>query len=146
MTSWIRASLIFLQILGQVCRVEFKYCQEAVDNVEIVTSCPTSEQEWESAANRKNCQSTAAQQTCSEPETFLYHCVINGYGNETIEVCAPRRLMIGYCTEFNVAGGVIQSHVLAPCNKTSVLRCDDVYYSTQAYKFLLVRCLVSKLN
>lgn len=78
-----------------MCRGEFKYCQEAVDNMESVTSCPTSKKEWESAANRKHCQLTAAQQKCSEPETFVYHCVINGYGNETLEVCAPRRLMIG---------------------------------------------------
>lgn len=42
--------------------------------------------------------------------------------------------ILGYCTEFNVAGGVIQSHVSAPCNKTSVLACDNVYYSTRAYK------------
>lgn len=78
-----------------MCRGEFKYCQEAVDNMESVTSCPTSKKGWESAANRKHCQLTAAQQKCSEPETFVYHCVINGYGNETLEVCAPRRLMIG---------------------------------------------------
>uniref|UniRef100_A0A8W8JGK9 Fibronectin type-III domain-containing protein n=1 Tax=Magallana gigas TaxID=29159 RepID=A0A8W8JGK9_MAGGI len=118
-----------------VCRGGFKYCQEAVDNVESVTSCPTSEKEWESAANRKNCQLTAAQQTCSEPETFLYHCVLNGYGNETLEVCAPRRLVIGFCTEFNVAGGVIQSHISAPCNKLTELICNDVYYSTHAYRY-----------
>lgn len=78
-----------------MCIGGFNYCKEAVDSVESVTSCPTSKSELESAANKKNCQLTAAQQKCSEPETFLYHCVINGYGNETIEVCALRRLMIG---------------------------------------------------
>lgn len=96
-----QATLIYIRLIfHQVCRGEFKYCQEAVDNVKSVTSCPTSEKQWESAANRKNCQLTAAQQTCSEPETFVYHCVINGYGNETLEVCAPRRLMIGNVFNF----------------------------------------------
>lgn len=45
---------------------------------------------------------------------------------------------LGYCTEFNVAGGVIQSHDLAPCNRTSVLICDDVYFSTHAYKCKII--------
>lgn len=78
-----------------MCRGDFQYCQEAVDSVTSVISCPTSEEEWESAARRKNCHGTATQQTCAEPETFLYHCVINEYKNETLEVCAPRRLMTG---------------------------------------------------
>lgn len=79
----------------QMCRGNFQYCQEAVESVTSVTSCPTSEEEWKSAVRRKNCIGTATQQTCSKPETFLYHCVINEYGNKTLEVCAPQRLMTG---------------------------------------------------
>lgn len=133
MTSCIHVTLILLPLLGQMCRGNFQYCQEAVESVTSVTSCPTSEEEWKSAVRRKNC--TATQQTCSKPETFLYHCVINEYGNKTLEVCAPQRLMTGFCTEFNVGGGVIQSHGLSPCNETAVLRCANVYYSSEAYKY-----------
>lgn len=85
----------YVYIPQQMCRGDFQYCQEAVDSVTSVISCPTSEEEWESAVRRKNCHGTATQQTCAEPETFLYHCVINEYKNETLEVCAPRRLMTG---------------------------------------------------
>lgn len=46
--------------------------------------------------------------------------------------------VLGFCTEFNVAGGVIQSHVSAPCNKSTELRCEDVYYSTHAYKCKII--------
>lgn len=27
--------------------------------------------------------------------SFDYHCVINAWGNETIEVCAPRSVIVG---------------------------------------------------
>uniref|UniRef100_K1PB63 Uncharacterized protein n=1 Tax=Magallana gigas TaxID=29159 RepID=K1PB63_MAGGI len=44
-------------------------------------------EEWKEAAARKGCE----KMTCS---SFEYHCVINAWGNETIEVCAPRLLII----------------------------------------------------
>lgn len=71
-------------------------CTEAVKSVEIVTSCPTSKQEWSKAASKKNCGKMAAQQTCTVAKNFLYHCVINGFQNETLEVCAPQKLIIGF--------------------------------------------------
>lgn len=58
-------------------------------------SCPTNYQEWETAANHKNCKITAAQQNCSEADKFVYHCVIDGFENETLEVCAPQKLITG---------------------------------------------------
>lgn len=60
-----------------------------------VESCPTKYQEWEAAAKLKNCQITAVQQTCTGAETFVYHCVIDGFENETLEVCAQQRLITG---------------------------------------------------
>lgn len=58
-------------------------------------SCPTNNQEWESAAKLKNCKITAAKQNCSNAEIFVYHCVIDGFENETLEVCAPQKLITG---------------------------------------------------
>lgn len=60
-----------------------------------VESCPINYQEWETAAKLKNCQITAAQQKCSEAEKLVYHCVIDGFENETLEVCAPQLLITG---------------------------------------------------
>lgn len=44
---------------------------------------------------KKNCSKIASQQTCSSAEKFQYHCVLNGYRNETLEVCAPSRIIFG---------------------------------------------------
>lgn len=60
-----------------------------------VESCPNNNQEWENAAKLKNCNITAAQQKCSDADIFVYHCVINGFENETLEVCAPQKLITG---------------------------------------------------
>lgn len=38
------------------------------------------------AAARKNCSAYASH--CSEPRRLVYHCVINPYVNQTLEVCA----------------------------------------------------------
>lgn len=62
-----------------------------------VKFCPITKQEWETAAKRKHCDKTAAQQTCSDAKKFVYHCVINGFQDETLEVCAPQKLITGTC-------------------------------------------------
>lgn len=62
-------------------------------------SCPTNYQEWETAAKLKNCKITAAQQKCSEADKFVYHCVIDGFENEILEVCAPQKYITGILTD-----------------------------------------------
>lgn len=109
------------------------YCKEAVQSVEKVSSCPTSKEQWDNAARRKNCWEKALKQKCTIPKKFVYHCVINGYGNATLEVCAPERLILGHCTEFNEVGGVIQDQLLSPCSNVLPI-CDDYYWSSEAYK------------
>lgn len=129
---------IFLVFVGtslQIQRCEsVKYCQKAVDSVKTVQSCPTSKTEWDDAARRKNCSRIAYTQKCSAVDQFVYHCVINGYRNATLEVCAPTRIIFGHCVEFNVAGGVIQDQFSARCNE-SFPKCDSHYLSSTAYKY-----------
>lgn len=69
-------------------------------------SCPTNDEEWETAGKLKNCQITAAQQKCSEADIFVYHCVINGFENETLEVCAPQKLITGILIEIHLVKNV----------------------------------------
>lgn len=69
-------------------------------------SCPTNDEEWETAGKLKNCQITAAQQKCSEADKFVYHCVINGFENETLEVCAPQKLITGILIELHLVKNV----------------------------------------
>lgn len=78
-----------------MCTSENRYCQEAVDSVTIVGSCPTTKAEWDAAARRKDCSKIASTQKCSAVDQFVYHCVINGYRNVTVEVCAPSRIVFG---------------------------------------------------
>uniref|UniRef100_A0A8W8MIQ4 Chitin-binding type-2 domain-containing protein n=1 Tax=Magallana gigas TaxID=29159 RepID=A0A8W8MIQ4_MAGGI len=127
----------------QLCNGESRYCKEAVDTVKNVESCPTSKTEWDTAAFNKDCSKIALQQNCSTVEKFVYHCVINGYRNKLLEVCAPSRLIFGNCVEFNEQGGVIQDQISAPCNETFP-KCDNIYQSSTAYKYPDCYQLVSK--
>lgn len=54
--------------------------------MQVVQRCPDNLQTWKEAAKRKNCSAYASQ--CSEPDRLAYHCVLNPYANETLEVCA----------------------------------------------------------
>lgn len=113
-------------------------CQKAVNDVKIVTSCPKSKEEWDIAALKKNCSKLAAvakTKNCTikekQPE---YHCVFNSLRNKLLEVCADKRIIFGYCTEFNEFGGLIQNHYPVPCEKVSP-KCIGSYYSSDAYKY-----------
>lgn len=61
-------------------------CHISRSTVQIVEDCPKSKEQWKQAAARKNCAAHASQ--CSEPEKLEYHCVINPFINQTLEVCA----------------------------------------------------------
>lgn len=125
---------MFLLPFIKVGLTETKYCQEAIESVKSVEYCPTSKEEWDKAANKKNCWIKASKQNCTSAENFVYHCVINGYKNAFFEVCAPQRVILGHCTEFNVLGGVIQDHDQSPCND-HFPKCDEYYNSSDAYKY-----------
>eukprot|EP00105_Crassostrea_gigas_P043934 XP_019928082.1 PREDICTED: uncharacterized protein LOC105341198 [Crassostrea gigas] len=126
--------LILVLLQYQMCECRNRYCKEAVDSVEIVTDCPTSKTEWEIAVRKKSCGRIASRQKCDSVERFKYHCVINGFRNEVMEVCAPSRIIFGHCTEFNVHGGVIQDQMSTPCSDIFP-KCDSIYNSSDAYKY-----------
>lgn len=81
--------------LQQMIANQDRYCQEAVNSVKNVEFCPKSKTEWDRAATKKNCGRIAPQQNCVSAEKFKYHCVINGYRNKLVEVCAPTRIIFG---------------------------------------------------
>lgn len=138
MSPWIYIFLTVQLLLIQGYMNEtiytYTYCKEAVQSVETVLSCPSSKEEWDKAASRKNCWGKALKQNCTTPEKFVYHCVLNGYGNATLEVCAPKRLILGHCTEFNEVGGVIQDQLATPCSDVFP-KCDSYYWSSEAFKY-----------
>lgn len=61
-------------------------CSISGSTVKVVKNCPDSEEKWIEASARKNCLAYASQ--CDEPVKLVYHCVINTYVNQTVEVCA----------------------------------------------------------
>lgn len=61
-------------------------CEVTRSTKQVVDGCPDSEEKWRKRAAIKNCAAFASQ--CAEPERLVYHCVINHYVNQTLEVCA----------------------------------------------------------
>lgn len=61
-------------------------CPTSRKTVQIVEDCPDSLEKWKKAAERKNC--TAFATKCGGHRKLQYHCVINPFVNETVEVCA----------------------------------------------------------
>lgn len=64
----------------------------------------------------------------------MYYLFHNASVNRIVNLV----LFLGFCTEFNVVGGVIQVHASAKCNDIFP-KCGSPYYSTDAYKCKSVR-------
>ena len=64
-----------------------KPCTLSRETVEIVDSCPTTEEDVEQRKKIKNCE--AHIQNCTTPQNFQYHCVMNEFESNLVEVCAP---------------------------------------------------------
>ena len=60
-------------------------CPPSADSVSVIDRCPMNSSEWNQRAMQKNC--SMYPQTCIKP--LQYHCLLNTFGNESIEVCAP---------------------------------------------------------
>lgn len=109
-------------------------CHISRSTVQIVEDCPNSKKQWKQAAMRKNCAAYASQ--CSEPERLEYHCVINPFFNQTLEVCAyAQNIVLGFCTEYSLSGNMIQQSAHTACLTFTENSCPVFYRSTEAHKF-----------
>lgn len=118
----------------KVSRAITNSCPVSKETIRIVEDCPDSLEKWMEAAARKNCEAYARR--CDEPDRFVYHCVINAFINQTLEVCAYRRfIVLGFCTEYSFGGNVIQQNFKANCAKFTHNPCPSSYPSTDAYKY-----------
>lgn len=136
--------LSFMCICSEVSSLSS--CEESARTVRHVERCPTDSISWKMAAKTMNCD--AIKQNCSQSSNihhFQYHCVINAWMNETLEVCAPNRFIFGYCAEFNVMGRVIQENYRANCRNLDP-PCPSFYNSAEAYKYQSCYQLVKKNN
>lgn len=82
-------------------------CSASLPTVRVVQTCPQNEVELSRAQQQKKCEHLAKYQKCTKPATFKYHCVLNAFSNETIEVCAPEIISNGYCVKFD-EGSLLQ--------------------------------------
>lgn len=132
-----RISLVMFLMIGsfvQVSRAITDSCPVSKETVEIVDNCPVTEEKWREAAAGKNCEAYASQ--CGEPERLVYHCVINAFINQTLEVCAYMRVIVlGFCTEYSFGGNLIQQNFRTNCSKFTQYPCPSSYPSTDAYKY-----------
>lgn len=109
-------------------------CEVSRSTVQVVDSCPNSEEEWKKFAARKNCSAYANQ--CDKPEMLVYHCVINEYVTQTLEVCAyTRYIFSGKCTGYSISGNVIQQNSRTDCTVFTNNPCPQFYMSDAAYKY-----------
>lgn len=123
-------------------------CQESMLTVRYVTSCPTDEVSWKERAGKMNCESR--RQNCAmslglitQNHRFQYHCLINSHMNETLEVCALSRYILGFCAEFNTNGALVQENFDANCKQYNP-PCPQYYHSAKAYRYQYCYELVYK--
>nr|XP_022289163.1 uncharacterized protein LOC111101134 isoform X2 [Crassostrea virginica] len=109
-------------------------CEASAKTVKMVDKCPENEEGWQKAAARMNCSKYAHQ--CDNPDKFVYHCAVNPYINETLEVCAIQKTIVrGYCTYYSRLGKSIQLNYKRKCQTFSSNPCPDFYPSNEAFKY-----------
>lgn len=130
-------NLMLVVMIGccvKVSRAITNSCPVSKETIRIVEDCPDSLEKWTEAAARKNCEANASR--CDEPERLMYHCVINAFINQTLEVCAYKRFIVsGFCAEYNFGGNLIQQNFRTNCSKFIQNPCPSSYPSTDAYKY-----------
>lgn len=131
-----KPSCLLICILVAVKTVETSsdFCNVTRSTKKVVPDCPDSVDKWKEASKKKTCTQYASQ--CSEPEKLEYHCVINPFINETLEVCAyGQNIILGHCAEYSSSGNLIQSNLNTNCMDFSSKPCPIAYKSTEAYKY-----------
>nr|XP_022286462.1 uncharacterized protein LOC111099465 [Crassostrea virginica] len=125
---------IIVSITMMIAEASTYSCSISRQTVHHVDRCPKTEEEWKEAAERKNCSRYAHH--CTEPEKLLYHCVVNPYVNQTLEVCAIRKNMIGgFCSEYSILENVIRSNYNRNCQKFIPNPCPLFYLSNSTFKY-----------
>nr|XP_022344381.1 uncharacterized protein LOC111137276 [Crassostrea virginica] len=109
-------------------------CPQSVPTVSYVSRCPFNAEEWRSAAAKKDCETLAMHQNCTEKKNFVYHCVLNQEATELVEVCAPIWYMSGYCARFSIADKKIINDPGLDCSGFDP-PCPSRFPSYESYKY-----------
>lgn len=119
---------LLISSLFQVVLGFGKPCDVSNSTIEIVQFCPTNEQTFKEAAEKKNC--AAIPTKC---ESFVYHCVRNREKSALIEVCAPWLYIVDHvCGTYHERFQSIR-RTEEPCNASD--NCPYRYKSTDQFKY-----------
>lgn len=83
----------YLQVQHGYKQVHAMPCSASLQTMKMVDRCPRNSLEWDARAALFNCSSI--KQSCVSTDMFLYHCVLNTYGTELIEICAVYKFIYG---------------------------------------------------
>ncbi|XP_065927856.1 uncharacterized protein [Magallana gigas] len=118
-------------------------CEVTRSTKQVVDDCPDSEEKWKERAATKNCTAFASQ--CAEPVRLVYHCVINPYVNQTLEVCAyAQNIISGHCTSYSLSGNLILKNLRTNCSAFKEKPCPKFYRSDKAYNYPMCYELTKK--
>nr|XP_022291300.1 uncharacterized protein LOC111102730 isoform X2 [Crassostrea virginica] len=124
----IYSTLVICSLLGiAICGV----CPISTPTVTSVPKCPATQEEMEKAARRKKCEMMADSKNCDVPP--VYHCLLNQWKNDTIEVCASPWYISGFCAIYNTVEMKVTDDFTRDCATINV--CPTRYHSPEAYKY-----------
>lgn len=109
-------------------------CPESVPTVSVVPRCPSNAKEWISAAKQKSCNELGQIQTCTNPDKFVYHCVLNKQATQLLEVCAPTWFLTGYCARFSEEDKQIINDPGRDCTRFDP-PCPTRFLSNESFKY-----------
>lgn len=109
-------------------------CPESISTLSVVSHCPSNATEWVSAAKRKSCNDLGKVQSCTEPDQFVYHCVLNQEATQLLEVCAPVWFLSGYCARFSEVDKRIINDPGLDCTKFDP-PCPSRFLSNESFKY-----------
>ncbi|XP_065927858.1 uncharacterized protein [Magallana gigas] len=125
---------IVLHGIGKTTAALSNSCEVTRSTIQVVDGCPDSEEKWKKRAAIKNCAAYASH--CAEPERLVYHCVINPYVNQTLEVCAyAQNIVSGHCTSYSSSGNLIVPNLRTNCSAFEEKPCPVFYRSDTAYNY-----------
>nr|XP_022291067.1 uncharacterized protein LOC111102563 isoform X3 [Crassostrea virginica] len=134
---------IYLLLL--CCSLNFAFggvCPAGAPTVRIVDKCPTTRAEMEEAAQRKKCDMMKDSKPCDKPP--VYHCLLNQWGNATVEVCTSPWYISGFCAIYNTVEMKVIDDFNRDCTNFTEGKCPSRYHSPEAY--LYQSCYMKDIN
>ncbi|XP_078329648.1 uncharacterized protein LOC111102730 isoform X2 [Crassostrea virginica] len=124
----IYSTLVICSLLDiAICGV----CPVSTPTVTSVPRCPATLEEMKEAAQRKKCEMMADSKNCDMPP--VYHCLLNQWKNDTIEVCASPWYISGFCAIYNTVEMKVTDDFTRDC--ATMKDCPTRYHSPEAYKY-----------